>query len=535
PPPGCGGDFLAIHPAVGLLPPAASQEIEVVFSSYSLPPDTYQADIFVATDDPGKPGTMVRAALTVVGDRDGDEVVDPVDNCPDDPNASQDDADADGIGDPCDNCPTVDNPAQLDHDGDGSGDACQPSLLLRDIVEDGGEALEVRAVAHDPQMDPLSGSIALSRLDAAPGAAPDLVIPFTPRLPRSSPLGGLKGYASYRMVITLSDGTTLPVSAAAEFLYRNESRLLINTPPQVVIAAPDVVECSSPDGAPVALNGAASFDPDSTPGTQDDIVSYLWLLDPGGPDERILGSGAMLTATVPLGPRVIGLRVTDTQAEAATASATVLVQDSAPPQLQCPGEVTVECAGPEGTMVPLLAAATDTCTAAVAIANDQTPNGPDAMRTYPLGSTAVHFTATDAAGRTASCSVAVTVRDTGQPAAVIAPGPDVLWPPNHAMTAVSIGWQIVDLCDASPSIALVEASSSEPDDAAGAGDGGTSGDIDGLAIGTADREVLLRAERIADGPGRVYTIRYLASDRSGNSTPASCEVTVPHSEGSAGD
>jgi subtilisin family serine protease/DNA-binding beta-propeller fold protein YncE len=535
PPPGCGGDFLLIRPAFGLLPPGGAQDIEVLFSSLHLPPAAYQAEIFVATDDPGKPGAKVPVTLTVAGDRDGDEVVDPLDNCPDVPNASQDDGDADSVGDPCDNCPDVDNPAQLDQDGDGSGDACQPSLVLSGIVEDGGEALEVRAVAHDPQMDPLSGSIALFRLDAAPGTAPDLVIPFTPRLPRSSPLGGLKGDTSYRMVITLSDGTTLPVSAAADFLYRNESRLLINTPPQVVIAAPDTVECSGPDGAPVVLDGAASFDPDSTPGTQDDIVSYLWLLDPGGPDERILGSGAIVTATVPLGTRLIGLRVTDTQEEAATASAMVLVQDSAPPQLQCPGEVTVECAGPEGSPVPLVAAATDTCSAAVAIVNDQTPNGPNATRTYPLGTTAVNFTAADAAGRTASCSVAVTVRDTMQPAAMIAPGPAVLWPPNHAMTAVSIGWQVVDLCDASPSIALVEVSSSEPDDAAGAGDGATTGDIDGLAIGTADRDVLLRAERSADGPGRIYTIRYMATDRSGNSTPVSCEVTVPHSERPAGD
>jgi hypothetical protein len=103
------------------------------------------------------------------------------------------------------------------------------------------------------------------------------------------------------------------------------------------------------------------------------------------------------------------------------------------------------------------------------------------------------------------------------------------------MRAVSIGWQLVDLCDASPAIALVGASSSEPDDAAGAGDGATTGDIDGLAPGTADSEVLLRAERIADGPGRTYTIRYLATDRSGNATPASCEVTVPHSAAAGGD
>jgi hypothetical protein len=118
---------------------------------------------------------------------------------------------------------------------------------------------------------------------------------------------------------------------------------------------------------------------------------------------------------------------------------------------------------------------------------------------------------------------------------MIEPSPAVLWPPNHAMTPVSIGWRLVDICDASPAIALIGVSSSEPDDAVGEGDGATTGDIDGLSPGTADDEVLLRAERIANGPGRTYAIRYLATDRSGNATPASCEVTVPHSQGTDDD
>ncbi len=72
-------------------------------------------------------------------DTDGDDILDPVDNCPNDWNADQADTDGDGIGDVCDfddsdgdgvsdlfdNCPDTPNPDQADTDGDGIGDACQ--------------------------------------------------------------------------------------------------------------------------------------------------------------------------------------------------------------------------------------------------------------------------------------------------------------------------------------------------------------------------------------------------------------------------
>ncbi|MGK0358980.1 MAG: hypothetical protein ACI9U2_001275 [Bradymonadia bacterium] len=57
-------------------------------------------------------------------DRDGDGTADPVDNCPDEPNADQVDLDNDGHGDACDNCPSDPNPTQSDADIDGVGDSC---------------------------------------------------------------------------------------------------------------------------------------------------------------------------------------------------------------------------------------------------------------------------------------------------------------------------------------------------------------------------------------------------------------------------
>lgn len=57
-------------------------------------------------------------------DSDGDIVANLCDNCPADPNTSQDDFDSDGVGDICDNCVFDRNIAQADFDADLEGDRC---------------------------------------------------------------------------------------------------------------------------------------------------------------------------------------------------------------------------------------------------------------------------------------------------------------------------------------------------------------------------------------------------------------------------
>lgn len=57
-------------------------------------------------------------------DRDGDGVVDNLDNCPDTPNPGQEDDDQDDLGNVCDNCPDTPNPGQEDGDLDAVGDVC---------------------------------------------------------------------------------------------------------------------------------------------------------------------------------------------------------------------------------------------------------------------------------------------------------------------------------------------------------------------------------------------------------------------------
>jgi hypothetical protein len=101
------------------------------------------------------------------------------------------------------------------------------------------------------------------------------------------------------------------------------------------------------------------------------------------------------------------------------------------------------------------------------------------------------------------------------------------------MRPVEVAVESADACG-DVSVALVSAASSEADDAPGAGDGATSGDIADAAIGTPDRTVRLRAERDDRGPGRTYTLIYRATDAAGNSAVARTTVQVPASHVAGG-
>ena len=320
-----------------------------------------------------------------------------------------------------------------------------------------------------------------------------------------------------------------------------------NETPVARAGADAQLECGSSAGASVLVDGSGSSDADSTPGTNDDIVSFEWFRDYGLPSQANLGAGTILSVGLPLGSHAITLRVTDSQGATSTDALVVSVVDSTPPALACPAPATAECASPNGTPVAFAPSATDACSTPVTISESRAlilPGGSSAL--YPgagpggmmyssstafiLGITQVTFTGTDAAGNSATCTSTVTVADTTPPALSVAASPASLWPPNHRLVAVQAQVAATDVCDPAPALALVAVASSEPDDAPGMGDGNTRNDIQGADVGTADFGFDLRAERAGTGPGRVYTVSYAASDHSGNSTAATSTVVVPHDE-----
>lgn len=93
------------------------------------------------------------------------------------------------------------------------------------------------------------------------------------------------------------------------------------------------------------------------------------------------------------------------------------------------------------------------------------------------------------------------------------------------MVTIAATVDVHDDADPAPTVTLVSITSSEADE--GRGDGVSSGDIQGAAIGADDRSFQLRAERSGPDPGRTYTILYRATDRAGNTRDATAQVVVP--------
>jgi hypothetical protein len=117
-------------------------------------------------------------------------------------------------------------------------------------------------------------------------------------------------------------------------------------------------------------------------------------------------------STFALGTTTVTCTASDTRGNTSTASFTVTVnhvQDTTPPVITVPADISAEATSPAGAVVTYTATATDN----VAVATFGCT--PASGSTFPLGTTTVTCTATDTSGNTSTATFHVTVRDTTKP------------------------------------------------------------------------------------------------------------------------
>ena len=129
---------------------------------------------------------------------------------------------------------------------------------------------------------------------------------------------------------------------------------------------------------------------------------------------------------------------------------------------------------------------------------------------------------------TATAATPLQILDVAAPTFDVTLSPNILWSPNHEFVEITATITSTDNCDRNPTVTLVSITSNEPESGF-LGQGDQAPDIQGAAFGTDDRTFSVRAERGTGqgSTGRVYTVTYRVTDKSGNATTKTATVTVP--------
>jgi len=209
------------------------------------------------------------------------------------------------------------------------------------------------------------------------GASPFVTVPFVgSQLPGLIDIAGMSDGSGEVCVVSGGEQDCAAVTK------QGEEDLAINGAPcgpPVADAGMDITaECGSPAGATITLDGSGSSDPNSTPGTNDDIVLFEWFEDFGGPAETALGTGETLSLGLALGGHEITLRVTDSFDVSDVDTVMVDVVDTTPPVLSGTLSPT-ELWPPNHRMVDVTASmtATDICGQPTILLSSISSNEPD--------------------------------------------------------------------------------------------------------------------------------------------------------------
>jgi hypothetical protein len=217
---------------------------------------------------------------------------------------------------------------------------------------------------------------------------------------------------TYRVVVSISNDDGL--IGTSEFI------LLVadTTPPDLTVPASFTAEATSATGATVSFVVSAT---DSVDGVLVPTCTHQ--------------SGTEF----PFGDTTVVCSAVDRSENVATASFTVTVVDTTPPSVHVPANITLEAAGPTGTIATFEASAIDQVDGSVAV-TCLSPSG----SLFSLGTSTVTCSATDSRANVGTAQFTVTVRDTTAPTVTVpanitvaATGPSGA-PVTYAASAVDI-------------------------------------------------------------------------------------------------
>jgi hypothetical protein len=250
-----------------------------------------------------------------------------------------------------------------------------------------------------------------------------------------------------------------------------------------------------------------------TAGTSATVDFTVNATDNSGVPPTVVSSPAS-GSSFPIGTTAVTSTATDAAGNTSTCSFTVTVVDNVAPTITCPADITVfALSGAPGAVVNYTVTATDNLGVTSLVCT------PASGSTFTSGTTTVvECVARDAAGNAATCSFTVTVIPSTVP---ITASPDVLHPPNHKMISITLTVNYAGIAPLATA-RVVQVTSNEPIN--GTGDGDQSPDW--YFTGT-DLTLQLRAERMRNGTGRIYTITVEIVDALGGKHYGTTTVFVP--------
>jgi hypothetical protein len=244
-----------------------------------------------------------------------------------------------------------------------------PSSITEEATGSGGATVNFSASATDA----VSGSVAP---DCAPAS------------------GSLFGFGSTTVTCTATDaaGNT---STPGTFTVTVQD----TAAPVLDLPADITEEATGSGGATVSFSASAT---DVVDGAITPVCTV-------GPDTVASGD------TFPLGTTTVSCTATDAAGNIGTGSFDITVEDTTAPVLDLPADITEEATAANGAAVTYTATATDTVDGAITPVCTVGPDTVASGDTFPLGTTTVSCTATDAAGNIGTGSFDITVEDTTAP------------------------------------------------------------------------------------------------------------------------